>query len=264
MRLSVHWLSAFMVGCMLIVPSMAQVTLTDRLQVEHSYWLDRMRASFTKLRDPYRVPPKAHVIVEHGRDSALEMQGDVWRRDVPVTLFWIGKNTVSKDSRHRRKNPWDPQWVQNYGGVDDPVKRDGYLPAAFTPRLTPFYIALPYNDLEEGTMELKPEVEDVVPWFWRVAKTPRKSICKGRWVAIHFGHRVCYAQWEACGPFYTDDYAYVFQNHRPKPNRNGNAGLNMSPAVRDFLRVQNGQRVSWKFVEAEEVPSGPWSSWLNR
>ena len=44
-----------------------------------------------------------------------------------------------------------------------------------------------------------------------------------------------YAQWEDCGPFRTDHFQYVFQNERPKPNLNRGAGLDVSPAVRDYL-----------------------------
>ena len=42
--------------------------------------------------------------------------------------------------------------------------------------------------------------------------------------------------------------------------RNQGAGLDVSPAVRDFLEMGSGQRVEWKFVEDYEVPRGPWKS----
>ena len=38
---------------------------------------------------------------------------------------------------------WDQNWQENFGGYDDPDRRNGYLPAGFMPTLNPFYIALP-------------------------------------------------------------------------------------------------------------------------
>ncbi|MGB0776139.1 MAG: hypothetical protein ACPGUY_09850, partial [Akkermansiaceae bacterium] len=84
------------------------------------------------------------------------------------------------------------------------------------------------------------------------------SVCKGKWVAIHYRGKVCYAQWEDCGPFNTDDWQYVFQGRQPKPNPNGNAGIDVSPAVRDFLGIRSGYKVAWKFIQDEQVPVGPW------
>ena len=33
----------------------------------------------------------------------------------------------------------------------------------------------------------------------------------------------------------------------------------MSPAVRDYLGMQDTDVTDWKFVDFEEVPPGPWS-----
>jgi hypothetical protein len=46
---------------------------------------------------------------------------------------------------------------------------------------------------------------------------------------------------------------------RPKPNLNGGAGLDVSPAVRDYLALQSTDMTDWRFVEAREVPNGPWT-----
>ena len=75
---------------------------------------------------------------------------------------------------------------------------------------------------------------------------------------MRYGERLCYAQWSDCGPFGSDQAAYVFGNERPKPNANGGAGLNVSPAVRDFLALQDTDVTDWRFVEVNEVPPGPW------
>ncbi len=64
-----------------------------------------------------------------------------------------------------------------------------------------------------------------------------KSVCKGRWIAIRYGNKICYAQWEDAGPFRTDHWQYVFGTERPEtPILNKGAGLDVSPAVRDLPR----------------------------
>jgi hypothetical protein len=51
----------------------------------------------------------------------------------------------------------------------------------------------------------------------------------------------------------------VFGDERPKPNLNRNAGLDVSPAVRDYLGLSDLDVCDWKFVEFREVPPGPWA-----
>ena len=63
---------------------------------------------------------------------------------------------------------------------------------------------------------------------------------------------------EDCGPFRTDHFQYVFQNERPKPNLNRGAGLDVSPAVRDYLGLSPTDVTDWQFVEVRDVPPGPW------
>jgi hypothetical protein len=52
----------------------------------------------------------------------------------------------------------------------------------------------------------------------------------------------------------------VFGNERPKPNLNRGAGLDVSPAVRDFLGLKQTDVTDWRFVDFSEVPHGPWST----
>ena len=59
----------------------------------------------------------------------------------------------------------------------------------------------------------------------------------------------------------TDDWEYVFGNKPPKNPQNGQAGLDISPAVRDYLGIKSGQKVHWRFVEAGQVPYGPWKKY---
>jgi hypothetical protein len=183
-----------------------------------------------------------------------------WKTNIVTTTFWVGETAAKNNPVPNDKSSWDVNWAKNYGGTDSPEKaaRHGYLPASFTPGQNPFYIALPYNDVQGGRH--KPEAGQVIPWFKREYRGDGKTVLKGRWIAIRHQDRIAYAQWEDCGPFRTDHYAYVFGVERPKPNLNKGAGLDVSPAVRDYLGMASTDVTDWKFVEFEEVPRGPWST----
>jgi hypothetical protein len=183
-----------------------------------------------------------------------------WKSNIVTTIFWIGEKPSENNPVPNRASSWDKEWTKNYGGVDDPAPahRSNYIPVKFAPRLNPFYCALPYNDkAKEGH---RPEAPRVVPWFKEAYQGPAVSTCKGRWIAIRKGNRTAYAQWEDAGPFRTDHWQYVFGNERPKPNLNKGAGLDVSPAVRDYLGLQPTDVTDWRFVEFSEVPRGPWST----
>lgn len=179
-----------------------------------------------------------------------------WKRKILATVFWIGEQPTTNNPVTNSKSSWDASWRDNYGGVDCPNQRRGYLPVGFVPQQNPFYVALPYNDVTMG--RTKPEAAKVIPWYKSDFTEPGKSICKGRWIAIHYKGRICFAQWEDCGPFLTDHWQYVFGNERPKPNLNGGAGIDISPAVRDFLGMTGNDKVDWKFVDIGSVSQGPW------
>jgi hypothetical protein len=182
-----------------------------------------------------------------------------WKQDIVTTVFWIGEEPSANNPVPNRSSSWDKNWTGSYGGFDDPnpQHRSNYIPAKFTPRQNPFYCALPYND--KASTGHRPEAPRVVPWFGDAYQGPAVSTCKGRWIAIRKGNKVAYAQWEDAGPFRTDHWQYVFGNERPKPNLNQGAGLDVSPAVRDYLGMQSTDVTDWKFVEFSEVPHGPWA-----
>ena len=182
-----------------------------------------------------------------------------WKENIVTTIFNIGEQPTKNNPTPNHSSSWDPNWESNYGGFDDPDSshRHGFLPAGFIPRQNPFYCALPYNDVTRGST--KPEARVMIPWFRQAFEQEGHTVCKGRWVAIRHGNRVAYAQWEDCGPFRTDHYQYVFGAELPRPNLNGGAGLDVSPAVRDALGMNATRDVcSWKFVDINEVPAGPW------
>ncbi len=184
-----------------------------------------------------------------------------WKSKIVTTVFWIGERPTANNPVPNRSSSWDANWTSNYGGYDDPnpARRRDLIPVAFTPRQNPFYCALPYNDkAREGH---RPEAPNVVPWFKEAYQGPGVSTCKGRWIAIRKGNKVAYAQWEDAGPFRTDHWQYVFGNERPKPNLNKGAGLDVSPAVRDFLGMEDTDVTDWKFVDFKDVPGGPWAKY---
>ncbi len=183
-----------------------------------------------------------------------------WKSNIVTTIFWIGEKPSGNNPVPNRTSSWDHEWTKNYGGVDDPspARRSNYMPVNFTPKQNPFYCALPYNDkAREGH---RPEASRVVPWFNEAYQGPAVSTCKGHWIAIRKGNRVAYAQWEDAGPFRTDHWQYVFGSERPKPNLNQGAGLDVSPAVRDYLGLKPTDVTDWRFVDFKEVPRGPWST----
>ncbi len=184
-----------------------------------------------------------------------------WHRNITATIFWIGEKSTAANPTHNAASSWDTKWEQNYGGYDDPNpanRSSDFRPKRFIPGLNPFYIALPYND-RINWEKTKASAKRVIPWFSRTFKGEGKTVCNMRWVAVHCRGRICYAQWSDVGPFGTDDWAYVFGGARPRNTKNNSAGIDISPAVRDYLGIRGGSsKCDWRFVELHEIPYGPW------
>lgn len=183
------------------------------------------------------------------------------KKNITTTTFWIGQGSSGYNSTTNYKSAWDGAWTRNFGGTDCPEKRVGIsapgavtLPKRFAPTLNPYYVALPFNDIKYPKLS-----RQYIPW-WDDAfykKNPYVSQCKGRWVMIEFKGRVCFAQWEDVGPLRYDSVAYVFGNARPT-REHSQAGLDVSPAVQDYLGLDGRDETNWRFVEDDEVPYGPW------
>lgn len=212
-----------------------------------------------KLREQALVKVEPQVFVP--TTSRASMSRFPWKTNIVTTVFWIGEAAAGNNPVPNVKSCWDANWTANYGGFDTPDSgaRRNYIPVAFIPRQNPFYCALPYNDVTHG--QFKPEAALVIPWFKQAYTEPGRSVCKDRWLAIRKGNRTCYAQWEDCGPFRTDHFQYVFQNERPKANLNRGAGLDVSPAVRDYLGLSPTDVTDWQFVEVRDIPPGPWRNY---
>jgi hypothetical protein len=205
--------------------------------------------------DPVSYAPSNSIVASPEKNGARFP----WRNDIVTTIFWIGESPTANNPVPNHASSWDAAWAKSYGGFDDPnpARRRDYSPVNFTPRQNPFYCALPYND--KASAGHRAEAPRVVPWFKEAYQGPGVSVCKDRWIAIRKGNRTVYAQWEDAGPFRTDHWQYVFGNERPKPNLNKGAGLDVSPAVRDYLGLQETDVTDWKFVDFSEVPPGPWA-----
>jgi hypothetical protein len=186
-----------------------------------------------------------------------------WKNDILTTVFWVGEKPTRNNPVPNTASSWDTKWTSSFGGFDDPdpQSRDGWLPKGFIPRQNPFYFALPYNDIDGQKTKESSRIN--VPWFKEAFYREGKSVARGRWIAIRRGDKVCYGQWEDCGPFETDNWEYVFGNERPRTSGNGGAGLDVSPAIRDYLEFRYSTTCDWRFVEWYEVPDGPWKTWGN-
>ena len=247
--------SSTLVCCLGLAGSAAGSQLVARAAGLHERFLEERREALPGLSDPFGVPAATRVVLENPR--ARSHASAAWKRNVVSTVFWVGELPTEHNPTPNTQSAWDQNWLANFGGYDDPERRAGYLPASFTPLLNAFYVALPYNDVTRGGVH-RAEASEVIPWFWESYRGDGISVCKGRWLAIHHEGRVCYAQWEDVGPFEVDHWQYVFGNDAPRPNRNGGAGIDLSPAVRDFLKLRSGATVEWRFADEREVPAGPW------
>lgn len=237
------------------VPS-ASAQTTAPAKVKHTRNQNRLNDDLLLRVDPVGYTPPPSIEINLGQTANVRYP---WKKEIVTTVFWIGENPTANNPVPNQASSWDAAWAKNYGGYDNPSRtaRHDYIPVAFTPRQNPFYCALPYNDkAREGH---RPEAPRVIPWFKEAYKGPAVSVCKDRWIAIKKGNRTVYAQWEDAGPFRTDHWQYVFGNERPKPNLNQGAGLDVSPAVRDYLGLQDTDVTDWKFVDFKDVPPGPWT-----
>ncbi len=193
--------------------------------------------------------------------SAISAQGRTYplHTDIIASMFYVGESGSSENGFiPNRASTWDEQWQAHYGGVDDPERRSGWLPESFRPLQNPFYIALPYNDLDDNGVR-KPSAHSI---YWSAPQTPGdESLVKGRWVEVCRERQCAYGQWQDAGPFGEDDVAYVFGLARPTNDQGLGAGIDVSPAINDYLNLNGDARVTWRFIDATDIPPGSWKSW---
>lgn len=253
LRVAVTWLAG--------VATASAVALDARLAEAHESMINRCASDAVSMES---VLPRPHGI--DVRDLGLarfqvKHQAYRWRKRITATVFWVGEEPRPGNPVGNDKSSWDPYWQQTFGGFDSPYDRNGLFPVGFYPMQSPFYIALPFNDINPTTGYLRKGADSYIPWYWEDYRGPGITVCDGRWLAVRCNGKICYAQWRDVGPFRTDDVDYVFGDKGPLPNRNADAGIDVSPAVRDFLGLKSGAKVDWRFVDSDEITQGPWDAW---
>ncbi len=181
-----------------------------------------------------------------------------WKTGIYTTMFYIGEGASSISSTDNRASSFDENWVDSNRGTDNPYDRNGYASGSHASTVNPFYVALPFNDLA-----FPDKAREWLPAGWHRPPKDGKQVsaCKDRWVEIKTedgsGH-ICYAQWEDVGPLRYDHAEYVFGPERPDTYTR--AGLDVSPAVAQYLGIDQDKRATtrWRFVDDEDVPPGAW------
>ena len=227
---------------------------TSKVSLIHTVFYGSKSHSNTAPFSPDEANSPDVILSPVGRGNQVPVP---WKYNIVATVFWVGEQATEGNPIPNTESAWDANWVDHFGGEDSPAQRTNFIPAGFTPRQNPFYVALPYNDVDDR--HTRPEAARVIPWFRDSFVGDGQSVCKGHWVAIRHGKRTCYAQWEDVGPFQIDHWQYVFGSERPRSNRNYDAGLDVSPAVRDYLGMSGMDVCDWKFVDVYAVPDGPWT-----
>lgn len=210
--------------------------------------------------------------------------------DIIASTFWCGEGASSdNDNISNHGSAWHTKWAVDFGLEDHPtkIKRNSkHIPTSdnFTGNQNPYYFALPYNDfgyvIYDGKGEHKTTDQMIgdkyskkkssqTACYWK-NENSKESACKNRWIEIRYNNKRCYAQWEDAGPYYYEDTAYVFGNGDIKPLcteeglNSPNAGIDLSPSVWLYFGVSldswgaTKKIQSWRFVDFEEVPDGPW------
>jgi len=177
-----------------------------------------------------------------------------------TTIFWVGEGATEENAFiHNRSSYWDDNWMKHFGGVDSPLNRKGWLPAAFTPKQNPFYVALPFAEVD-GDGNLK-EIAKKIPGFGQNAG----PLTRNRWVEIRYKGKSCFAQWQDVGPNGENDFDWVFGNAKKPKNKWGlKAGLDISPATAQYLSIVDSDTTEWRFVDEKDVPDGPWKAIITR
>lgn len=222
-----------------------------------------------------------------------------WHTNIVSTTFWVGEIFDPQlPDGSQVCSTYDSAWALHWSGISNgkagsgsdcegspvggcdgaPVKDNpcateprtapDFWPTKVTPRENPFYLDLPFDDMNDST-GFKSRCQ-VIPW----AKDDpshcgdtKNSYMKNRWVhLVGASGRDCYGQIEDAGPSSGSAYhdsAYVFgaDDKRPAHKDFNNAGLDVSPALNGCLgfRDLDGENdtVRWQFID--QPPAGPWT-----
>jgi len=202
-----------------------------------------------------------------------------WHTSIVSTTFWVGEIfDPNADDGSQMISTYDSDWFGSFGGCDGVTvdggcetearsASNGYFPTSMTPLENPFYLDLPFDDINDA--EGFATRDAVVPWASAEPYASHRgdqhfSYLKNRWVELTRDGLTCYGQIQDAGPGEYHDAAYVFgsDDARPVNARYGGAGLDVSPALTGCLGYPeiNGESalVDWRFVDDVDVPPGPW------
>ena len=106
--------------------------------------------------------------------AAHVSSGYPWHTDIVATTFWVGEVFDANASDGSQViSTYDSKWWEHYGGCDGVVVDEecrtearsadnGYFPRHMTPRQNPFYLDLPFDDINNSTAFA--QRSSVVPW----------------------------------------------------------------------------------------------------
>ncbi len=245
------------------VPSAPATSATGRASGRPSSSGPTTRSSVSPTRAPARSAGRTYPL----------------HTGIVSTTFWVGEifDATAEDGS-QEISTYDGQWMAHYGGGDGVAAagsceterrtaKNGYFPTRVTPRQNPFYLDLPFDDVNDEAAFARRG--SVIPWakdrgYAGRANDRGFSYLKNHWVQISRAGRTCYGQIEDAGPGEYDDAEYVFGsgNRRPKSRDFNNAGMDVSPALNGCLNFGDldgeDDLVDWRFVDDSDVPSGPW------
>jgi hypothetical protein len=213
-----------------------------------------------------------------------------WHTNIVATTFWVGEIfDPNVPDGSQVFSTYDKDWEANYGGCDGVLAptcqtqqrtvANGYMPTDMTPKENPFYLDLPFDDVNDSTA-FKQRCQ-VIPWAAADNAATGKNNCansnysymKNRWVQLTGPNgNTCYGQIEDAGPssgslYHDANYVFGTNNARPankqfSGDKTQGAGADVSPALNGCLGFKDldgdNDHVSWRFIDRANVPAGPW------
>lgn len=227
-----------------------------------------------------------------------------WHTNIVSTTFWVGEIFDPKLADGSQVcSTYDSSWAFHWSGVNNGTvpsnasgcpgaivggcdgvsgadnacateartAANGYFPSQGTPKENPFYLDLPFDDVNDTTAF--GQRCDVIPWandpnYAGHCTDTNFSYMKNKFVRIVGPNgNTCYGQIEDAGPSEGSNYhdaAYVFGENDAQPGQGqfNNAGADVSPALNGCLGFAelDGQndKIKWQFVDDGDVPEGPW------
>lgn len=182
-----------------------------------------------------------------------------------ATTFWVGEVFDPEAADGSQVISAYEGWrYERSGGCDGVIEdgvcqteprsaENGFFPSSMTPKQTPFYLDLPFADVNNvAAFALRgqtPLAQD--PGYAGDLENREFSCKKNRWVQLQYKGNTCSAQIQDAGPAEYDEFDYVFGDGGtgPKGTKHNDAELNGTQAG-----------VSWRFVDEVDVPDGPWKT----